>query len=431
MLALLWPGAGLWEGEMARIADRLSLGGIVAVALILRVAWALWIPVAPYSDPGAYLAMAENLLNHGVYGFEPDVPSGQWPPGTSAVYAALFFVAGSSPAVIAGFNIAVSLANVLLTWAVGREIGGGRAGLVAAAIMAVWPQMIFFVTIPASEPLFIAALLLSALMWRRATGAHWGYAVTAGLFLAAAAYLRSVALLFPLVFLAAALLTRACPPSHAVARIVILCLAMAAAIAPWTYRNYQVFDAFVLISANFGSNLHIGNRPGGTGRFQEGGGARDDGADMNQADASRAMGREAAAIILDDPARFLRLSLQKLILTHDRETIGVAWNAQGFEGRLGGRGETALKVLATGYWYAVLAATALSIGALLVFGPRAGLALPLLAWAYFAGIHAVVLAGDRFHMPSTPFMAVIIGLAVAGYAARAERAIPPPSPKPT
>ncbi len=415
---------------MARLVGGLNLGAILAVALILRVAWALWIPVDPYSDPGAYLAMSENLLAHGVYGFEPDVPNGQWPPGTSAVYAALFLVVGPSPIGIVVFNIGVSMAVVLLTWALGRQIGGASAGLVAAALMAVWPQMIYFVTIPASEPLFIAAMLASLLLWQRALGAHWGYAIAAGLCLAGAAYLRSVALLFPLVPLAVAILTRACPPGRAFARIAVLWVAMAVAIAPWTWRNYQVFDALVLISANFGSNLYIGNRPGSTGAFEQIDAGRPEGADQNEADASKAWGRQAVGVIWEDPGRFARLSLQKLILTHDRETIGVAWNARGLEGRVGDRGELALKVLATGYWYAVLAATAVSIGALLIYGPRAGLALPLLAWAYFAGIHAVVLAGDRFHMPSTPFLAVIVGLAVARFAARAAPITPPPSPKP-
>lgn len=37
-----------------------------------------------------------------------------------------------------------------------------------------------------------------------------------------------------------------------------------ATIAPWTVRNYLVFNRFILISSNFGTNFIIGNSPATT-----------------------------------------------------------------------------------------------------------------------------------------------------------------------
>ncbi len=40
-------------------------------------------------------------------------------------------------------------------------------------------------------------------------------------------------------------------------------------VSPWTIRNYQVFDRFVLVSSNSGFNLYMGNNPIATGEFQQ------------------------------------------------------------------------------------------------------------------------------------------------------------------
>ena len=41
-------------------------------------------------------------------------------------------------------------------------------------------------------------------------------------------------------------------------------------VLPWTIRNYNQFDSFVLVSANSGFNFYVGNNPQATGEFQQG-----------------------------------------------------------------------------------------------------------------------------------------------------------------
>lgn len=48
---------------------------------------------------------------------------------------------------------------------------------------------------------------------------------------------------------------------------VLIALAM---VLPWTIRNYETFDRFVLVSANSGFNFYMGNNPQATGEFQQG-----------------------------------------------------------------------------------------------------------------------------------------------------------------
>ena len=34
-------------------------------------------------------------------------------------------------------------------------------------------------------------------------------------------------------------------------------------------------------------------------------------------------------------------------------------------------------------------------------------------WGYFAAVHAVTQASDRYHLPSVPYIAILAGLALA------------------
>jgi hypothetical protein len=36
-------------------------------------------------------------------------------------------------------------------------------------------------------------------------------------------------------------------------------------------------------------------------------------------------------------------------------------------------------------------------------------------WAYFIAIHSITVTGDRYHMPSIPFLAMLAAYGVAGF----------------
>jgi hypothetical protein len=71
--------------------------------------------------------------------------------------------------------------------------------------------------------------------------------------------------------------------------------------------------------------------------------------------------------------------------------------------------------VSTAYWYAVLLA---ALAGMFLLLRREGLIRgfldpAVLLWAYFAAVHAVVLSQDRYHMISTPMIAMLAGLALA------------------
>ena len=58
---------------------------ILGLGLLLRLIWALLIPVEPVSDSAAYDMLARNIAEHGVFGFRPDEPSAYWAVGASGL----------------------------------------------------------------------------------------------------------------------------------------------------------------------------------------------------------------------------------------------------------------------------------------------------------------------------------------------------------
>ena len=88
---------------------------------------------------------------------------------------------------------------------------------------------------------------------------------------------------------------------------------------------------------------------------------------MDEARRDAYLGAQAREYIRSDPLRFAADVGRRVLLLHSRETIGVAWNRQAIETRFGAKAVPAAK-----------------------------------------------LAEDRYHMPATPFMTLLAGLAIAG-----------------
>ncbi|WP_176556077.1 ArnT family glycosyltransferase [Rubellimicrobium rubrum] len=389
---------------------------ILVLGLLLRLAWALLIPVEPVSDSAAYDTLARNIVEHGVFGFRPDEPSAYWAVGASALAAATYTILGDSYWGIVTLNIVAALVTAAFVERLGTRYFGRIAGLCAACTIALWPNLILFTTILSSELYFILFTVAGLWFWSRGDETRWTDIVLAGVCWAAACYMRPIILLFPVALLISAIpggprrFLRA-GANCAVAMAVILAL-----VAPWTYRNFQVFGEPVLMSTNFGANFWMGNNPESEGDYMplpawtEG---------MGEVERSDALLEQAKNHIRSEPGTFVRRTIEKALLMHSWESIGVAWNEPGITSRLGAAALLPLKLLLTGYWFVVLGLALAGFVMLLSREGVRGLFHPVVAgWAYFTAIHAIVVAGDRYHMPSVPFMALLAGLALAQLATR-------------
>lgn len=409
-----------------------SLWKVLAVALLIRVVWGLLVPVVPESDSHAYDTFARNLVNHGVFGWTAAEPFAFWPPGTSIFYAAIYSVFGFSYVAVTVANLLVGLGMVWCTARVVTRFFGPQAGLWAAVVLAVWPTIVMHTTLIVSEQLFIFLVIATLDAWTLPRRAVWVRGIVAGLLLGAAALVRPTALLLPGVFAAAMAFgpgreqlgprLREQVTLAAVAGVVMLCL-----ILPWSWRNYQLFGHFVLVSTNGGVTLWMGNAPGTNGDFLD---LPDTVKGMNDYQRNVILGALGRQYILDDLPGFVARSCMKLVRLYNNESIGVLWNTGGITQAFGADAVAWFKRFTQVSWAAIFALCLVGGGLMArARGVWRTLVSPLpLMMLYFSVVHAVVVAADRYHLVMATQVAAFGGYAIATFL---QRRRPAPGPQPS
>ncbi len=176
-------------------------------------------------------------------------PSADKPPLYPFLEALVSLAGGRSAAWHHLVGVFAGTATVVVVGVVGRRLAGPRAGLIAAALAAVYPLLIAADGSLRSESVYALCLtlvLLAALRFRAAPGAR--RAAVLGVAIAAAALTRGEALLL----LGLLVVPLAWGDRRAGAVAAAACVA---ALAPWLVRCWVVFDQPVLISTNVGGLL--------------------------------------------------------------------------------------------------------------------------------------------------------------------------------
>jgi hypothetical protein len=101
--------------------------------------------------------------------------------------------------------------------------------------------------------------------------------------------------------------------STALRSTVIAGLVLTLSILPWTYRNYRVYDSFLLLNSNTGYAMYSAQNPLHGNSFSE-----FDAAPVppelwgrSEAEIDRRLMRRGIQFVIDDPLRYLRLSLSR------------------------------------------------------------------------------------------------------------------------
>lgn len=379
---------------------------ILIVAFLLRVIWAYLIPVDPVSDSFLYDAFAKSIAAGNGYAFANGDITVYWPVGTSAIYAALYKLFGVSHLPIVIFNVLIGVLIVWLTYAIALRYLGQKSAQIAAILVACWPILIEFTTILASELIFIFLVLAALYVWGTKTLNPFLRAVIWGALVCAATYVRPTAL--PLLALLPALAwfaernIRACIVSFCIAT-----LSAALLFSPWVYRNYQQFGEFVLVSANGGVNLWMGNNANSNGGYTE----------LpiidvkNEVARDHYFKREAIQFIKDNPQAYLKLAALRAVITYKAETIGIVWNGY-IEKNVEKTKLLVMKLMSSVYWWLMLVLAGVGIYKLLK-DRKLKLFHPLLVVpAFFFVFPILTVAQDRYHLPINPFMAMFAAYAI-------------------
>ena len=390
----------------------------VLLGIVVRVAWALWVPVEPVSDSLAYDSFAQSLLTGRGFAWSGGEPTAYWPPGTSFLYAGLYWLFGVTYVPIVVVNIAMGAAIIWQTARLAYDTFGVRAAAVAALAMALWPVHVEFTTILASELPYTALTLGGVLCWRMGSDRTAWRALATGVLFAAACYVRPTAAPVP-VLLAAIEFLRYPNRARTVVHAAMVGMVMIACLAPWCVRNSNLFGRFVSVSTNAGANLWMGNNPSTSGMYQP----VPDLPGLNEAERDRELGRQAREFIRERPLAFAGRTAVKLARLHERQTIGIAWNKDGLA-RVAPAGVVrGIKIFGQVYWLGALGAALVGLAVACRAQGAWSLLLspPVTLWAFTAVVYAIIVVQDRYLIPATPMIAGLTGVGATWMWARARR----------
>jgi 4-amino-4-deoxy-L-arabinose transferase-like glycosyltransferase len=216
-------------------------------------------PLDLIGDERAWTQWADWISDPGI-GFSPLRFRLIYRPPLYVYFIAFFKAAFGSLIAVQSVQACVSVALIPAVGRIGRRFFGGRAGLIASALAAFYPESVWFSIHFWSETVFIVLLywsldrLLAAKSKRSVMAA-----LLAGFLLGLATLTRETSLYFAP--LAALWLVIGSERRREWLRAGVFVAALTLTIAPWTLRNWMLFRAFVPVSTASGLNLWQGNVP--------------------------------------------------------------------------------------------------------------------------------------------------------------------------
>ena len=396
------PSASAGPGSLSDWRGRYL--GVLFLALIVRVAWAVFIRVIPESDCCLYDNFARNIALGNGFSWQAGQPTVFVPVGAPFLYSLCYSFFGFRYEPIVALNVILGVGCVAFTMDLTRRWFGAGAGFFVGLILALWPSQIEFATTLATEPPFLFFMLAGWWAYPDDESPSLVRTIAAGLFFAAASYIRPLAILMPIILAVPTVINRRILVRPILQAGVAL-LIMAVCLAPWAIRNKRTFGEYTL-SAHGKLNMWMGNNPESDGGYTR---PPRSTSGMTELEREHHLGAIAYAYIREHPARFVGRSLVKFVRLHERESIGVAWNISALRELLSPSAILGLKILNNLYWWMALA---LGIGGIVTLVGARGVIATLthptvLVWGYFAVTHAIIVIQDRYHFPCIPSIAAL------------------------
>ena len=395
-------------------------------AFAARIAWAMYAAGPPIGlhDPSLYRIFGERLADGQGYTVLDGSPTAYFPIGYPLVLAVAFAVTPAQwhTGVVVMINTAAQVVSVWLVYRIALAAGRGRErpALIAAALVAWWPNLVINSAIPLSESVFVALVLGAVLVVVRdadqVRSPSPRQLTWVGVLLGASVLVRPVSPLLLVVFGVAWAMSRTNWRST-IARVGLVGVVATAVISPWVVRNALVMDSAVF-ATNTGDNVCMSRRVGGSGGFEypnpRCNSGPFDALPRPAFEVERdAHGRRLAfEFVRDHPLEELRQWPRRLSYAVRWDDDGVAAvESYGEDPFLGGTARRTLKLLSNTFYYAVVGPSI--IGLVLLARTRRPAAM-VVALAPAALLVPVMLTfGDpRFKIPALPFLAIGAGVAL-------------------
>lgn len=366
---------------------------LVAIALVLRLGWALSRPVdgatiRALPDQREYLDLGQNLLRGNGFVFHDERLDIDARAFRTPGYPLLIAACGGSVRVLRGVQALLDTSTVLAIFLLARRWLGIRASCFAATLVALNPYLIYFTGLILSETVFIALLA-------------WGMALLAyrgKIWLFGAALLAVSVLVRPGALLLGPLLAIALPWPR---RAVVVAALTLFVLLPWAWRNHVVVGRWIWTATNSGFTMYDGFNPDATGASDQSfvAGMKSTLAPMSETERSQHLNRLAWQFIHENPGRVIALTLAKVART---------WSPIPLSREYGGN----WKLVAVALIYTIPLFVLTLAGLWLAPMSRPVKLFLILPALYFTVAHAVSVGSLRYRVPADVPMAVLAAAVV-------------------
>ena len=388
--------------------SHLILIGILLAGLILRLGWGFSRgtdeqSLAALPDQMEYLQCAREWMAGHDWRFN-DPRFDQWIYGSRTPGYPLFLTGcGASVRVARGVQSLADISTALAAYLIAWRLRQGRWALLAAALVALNPFLIYFTALMLTETLFTAILAWSTylLLQRRLLGGI--------VLLAVGVLVRPSGLLLPAIMAGAAAWSTGRPMWRVAGWAAVGAMATVLVLLPWAMRNQRVLGQWIWTTTNGGITAWDGLQPGATGasdqRFVK---SMPELRMMGELERDKYFRGLVRQSIGSDPGRVVLLGVRKILRTWSPVPLSETF------------GRAAYVVAGAGYAIPVLilAVTGFFMGLRASLAMRRQMVVLLLPLLLLTVVHALSVGSLRYRMPLEPLLAVAAAVGASGLVSR-------------
>jgi hypothetical protein len=386
-----------------------TFGHIVVLGLALRLCWFFAFDVELVSDYKTYFILANRLIAGQAY--EIADTFAYWPVGYP-FFLKLVHLGVIEVSLLSIFfvNIVLYVISSALIFGVARQMYSQKVALISVAILAFWPTNFSIVGMPFKE--YLIYTILAAATYLFIKKQTLVYALLIGILLGFSALAQPGTLLFVSVFIVVNWAAGK-KASIQILHILAYVVGLAFVISPWTYRNYQLFDDFVLISTNGGSNFFRANNDYAHGGYLEY--YLDDIEAFSEVDKDKLYKEQAVSWIKNNPDKFFALSFRKMLLFLGDDSTGFYLSLkQAAEQPVPNWVYLAAKLMVNLFWLALWILIFMQRKQLiLLIKARPDILCLTLGFLYFLTIHSVFESNAKYHFPPSWMIAVLAAISLS------------------
>jgi 4-amino-4-deoxy-L-arabinose transferase-like glycosyltransferase len=328
------------------IPKKSLLGVIIMLAIIVRIVLALHLgndletqEQKRVEDQVSYHLLAQSMLAGRGYSFEqewyPFTPANTQTAHWSFLYplylAPIYSVFGIDPLAARIIQILISTTlSIWLLYQLAKRLFGESVGIITASLVTFYAYFIFYDATLMTEPFFITGILMMMVLTlqivygptrfernqpidRPVHNASLWLWICIGIVFGFLALLRQTILLWLPFWMVWILFM--CKRTGKFTGIIVSLILTILIILPWTIRNYQIYDNFLLLNSNAGYALYSSNHPHHGTKFIQNYAAEIPvdlkAAGFNEAQLNNALTLRGLQFILENPLRYALLTLDK------------------------------------------------------------------------------------------------------------------------